>query len=186
MTVDEAIAEFHRQRRLTDQMATMQSKLRDWNSLAAFCSTSFILVSSTVGVAFAFASNAAQLTIWGITAERTTWLGWLAVATVCLTTIDLLIDRRSAARGRADAVSLLSELKSEYRAALPSGGEVAELERISAKYTALMSEIPPIPEHLFNRLKAKHLRKVEVSKILSANAGISVLWARCLLWKRNH
>lgn len=184
MTAEDAEREFSRQRRLVDQMITMQSRLRDWNGLAGALLTSIILLASTVGVGFAFASDSSVITIAGISAQRTTWLGWLAVMTAALTVIDLVIDRRSAARSRADAVRILSELKAEYRVGLPPGAEVAEVERISAKYAATFNAVPPIPDYMFNRLKAAHLRKVEISKIISARPGISPLGA-WLEMKRN-
>lgn len=181
---EEAVREFERQRRLVDQTITMQATLRDWNSAAGVVLTSVILVASLVGVAFAFAVNSQELKFLGVVAERTTWLGWLAVVTAALTTIDLLIDRRGAARSRDDAVSRLSDLKGEYRVELLPGSEVAEMERIGAKYSATMTAVPPVPEPLFNRLKAAHLRKVEISKILSQSPGISVRGAKRVLRKR--
>ncbi|WP_291755655.1 hypothetical protein [Cellulomonas sp. 73-92] len=130
-----------------------------------------------MGIAFAFATNDDVVTIAGLDAQRATWLGWLAVVAGALSTIDLIIDRRGAARRRGEAVALLSALKAEYRAAAQGLGE-PEAARLEGRYIDIVTRIPEIPERLFNRLKAKHLLKVEVSKELSAHPGISSLRAR--------
>ncbi|OJV78936.1 MAG: hypothetical protein BGO37_00845 [Cellulomonas sp. 73-92] len=169
--------EIERRARLIDQSITMQAALRDRDSRIATLLTSCVAIVSIVGIAFAFATNDDVVTIAGLDAQRATWLGWLAVVAGALSTIDLIIDRRGAARRRGEAVALLSALKAEYRAAAQGLGE-PEAARLEGRYIDIVTRIPEIPERLFNRLKAKHLLKVEVSKELSAHPGISSLRAR--------
>jgi hypothetical protein len=47
-----------------------------------------------------------------------------------------------------------------------------------------MDSIPEVPDLMFNRLKAVHLRKVEISKILSEHPGLKLRQARRTLEKR--
>ncbi len=41
-----------------------------------------------------------------------------------------------------------------------------------------MDAIPPVPEARFNDLKARHLRKVEISKLLSKHPGMTARQAK--------
>jgi hypothetical protein len=177
--------EIKRQSRLIDQTISMQAALRDWNRTIGTSLACIVLIASLIGVAFAFAGGGEQMiSLLGIRAQRVTWLGWLAVLTFALTLIDLVIDPRGAARRRAEAARTLGNLKTEYRAAVPSGQARESAERLSQRYEAVMGSIPEVPNPLFNRLKAAHLRKVEISKILSDRPGIKARKARRLLDKR--
>jgi hypothetical protein len=179
-----ALEEITRQRRLIDQMSTMHSLLRDRYKIRGTALTCVVFVASVVAIAFAFAGGSARVTILGVTANRSTWLGWFAVLTFSLTLIDLVLDCRGAARRHGDAVSQLAAIKSDYRIPPPSGQEVAELDRRSKHYQAVMNALPSIPERQFNNLKARHLRKVAISKHLSDNPGTSARQARRALRQR--
>ena len=67
---------------------------------------------------------------------------------------------------------------------MPGDHEQEALARLSKHYEAVMGSIPEVPDLAFNRLKAAHLRKVEISKILSDQPGLSVRKARRTLKKR--
>jgi hypothetical protein len=180
---DAALEEIRRQRRLVDQATSMQSALRDWDRAFGTFLVCVVLVGSLIGVAFAFAGGGQAVSILGIHAQRITWLGWLAVIIFAITLLELVLDPRGAGRRRAQAVRALGALKGEYRAAVaPDQAQAAE--RLSQRYEAVMSSVPEVPEPLFNRLKAAHLRKIEVSKILSDRPGLRVKQARRLLKKR--
>jgi hypothetical protein len=180
-----ALAELSRQRRLVDQSLTMQARLRDRDQLIGTSLVCTVLIASLVGVAFAFAGSDPSLTLIGVTAARATWLGWLAVATGSLTLVELVVDRRGAGQRRADAVRALAALKAEYRVPPAAGEEVREAARMSERYAQVMETVPPVPERLFNRLKATHLRKVEVSKLLSRYPGMSHRQARRMVARRH-
>ncbi|MEJ7630729.1 MAG: hypothetical protein WKF54_14165 [Nocardioidaceae bacterium] len=114
-----------------------------------------------------------------MTAQRATWLGWLAVGTFVLTLIDLLTDPRGAARRRAEAVKAHAALKDDLRAAVADPRPDPDRDRrLSERYFEVSALIPPVPNALFNRLKANHLRKVEISRILSERPGASVRAAK--------
>jgi|SRR5215469_14303247 len=179
-----ADVEINRQRRLVNQTASMQSTLRDWDRAFGTALVCVVLVTALIGVAFAFAGNGQTVTILGIHAARATWLGWLAVFTFTVTLLELVLDPRGASRRRAQAVQDLGALKGEYRAAAPGGQAQQTPAQLSKHYEAVMGSIPEVPDLLFNRLKAAHLRKVEISKILSEKPGISLRKARRILKKR--
>jgi uncharacterized membrane protein len=82
--VRHALKEIARQRRLVDQMLTMQARLRDRDRVVGTLIVCTVLIASLMGVAFAFAGSGPALTLLGVTATRPTWLGWLAVGTAAL------------------------------------------------------------------------------------------------------
>jgi len=183
--VQHALDEFDRQERLVDQGLTMQARLRDRDRVAGTLLVCTVLIASLVGVAVAFAGSGPAVTLLGVTAARSTWLGWLAVGTAALTLVELVVDRRGAAQRRADAVRVLGALKAEYRVPPAAGQEVAEAARLSERYAQVMETVPAVPERSFNRLKAMHLRKVEVSKLLSEKPGMSSWRAGRTIAKRH-
>ena len=144
-----------------------------------------VLIASLVGVAFAFAGSGPVLTLLGVTAARSTWVGWLAVGTAALSLVELVVDRRGAAQRRAAAVRVLGALKAEYRVPPVRGQEITEAVRLSERYAQAMEAVPAVPDRAFNRLKAAHLRKVEVSRFLSEHPGISHWRARRTIAKRH-
>lgn len=173
-----ALDEIARQRRVVDQMSTMHSLMRDRTRLQGILLLCLLLVASVVATAFAFAGGPAVVEIFGVRAARSTWLGWFAVMTFSLTLIDLVVDRRGAAREYADSVRQLARLKADYRVDPHTVDAVAECRRLSLRYQAVMDALPPLPERQFLRLKAIHLQKVEVSRYLSEHPGMSARKAR--------
>lgn len=168
-----ALKEIARQRALVDQGLSMQARLRDRDFIVGTLLVCSVLLASLGGVAFAFAGTGSSVTLFGVKAARATWLGTLAVLTAAVALIELVVDRRGAAQRRAEAVRMLAALKAEYRSPPRPGNEVAEAARLSERYALAMDSVPPIPERSFNRLKAGHLRKVEISKWLSKHPGAS-------------
>lgn len=178
----EARRELSRQNDVLDMMISMQASLRDWNKRLGTALTCLILSLSVLGLGFAFAAGGTTVQLLGVSAQRATWLGWLSVFTAALTLTDLVLDLRGAARKRADAVARMSELKTANRASAVTGA--SELPARSETYHRVMSSNPEIPNALFNRLKAAHYRKVEISRIISRHPGLSYWSARRQLCKR--
>jgi hypothetical protein len=176
--IEAARKEIARQRRLIDQTITAHSLLRDRYLRRATVMTCGLLAASVLATAFAFASGEPRVTILGVSAQRATWLGWFAVVTFTVTLIDLVLDWRGSKRKHEAAVRQLAVLKTEYRTPPEPGTEVEQRDRLSERYQTVMDAIPNLPERDFLRLKASHLRKVEVSRILSAHAGMTVRQAR--------
>ena len=167
--------DYEAERRLLDQMTTMHAQLRDRARRQGLALTVSVLSGSVVATAFAFAGGDDQISLGGLEARRSTILGWFAVIVFVVTLVDLVLDRRSTARGHGDAVQLLADLGAEYRSKERPAGELSE------RYQETMRQIPPVPERDFNRLKAAHLLKVEVSKALSRNPGLTEKEARSVV-----
>jgi len=164
--------EFHRQRRLVDQMMTMHALLRDRYRRRRLSLLLGTLALAVLGAGFAFASNAGRVTIAGISGRRDTWLGVLSLAILFLTVTDLVTDWAGRSREHKQAVSSLARLKAEFRD-VPSPVATTDVPppTLAVRYNDTMDSLPGIPERAFNPLKARHLRKVAVSRQLSASPG---------------
>lgn len=171
-------------KRLVDQALSMHSKLRDRAARTSTIITVTLLCATVVSTAFAFAGGDSDITLFGLEASRSTWLGVLSVALFCGTLAELITDRRGVARNHEAAVRLLFDLKSDYRQVEAAGDWSAAQARLAQRYDHVMEQVPPIPESIFNKLKAEHLKKVEVSKLLSEYPGISVEQAELRLQQR--
>jgi hypothetical protein len=172
-----------RQRRLVDMAVSMHAALRDRYTRLGLGLLLVVLGASALGLAFAFAPGDPKVTVLSVEAERSIWLGWLALCTFVVTLADLVLDLRGKARERDSAVRALAALKAEYRSA--DLADPDDAARLAARYAAVTDAVPPIPERRFLALKAAHHRKVELSKIVSARPGIRTVRARWILWRRN-
>jgi hypothetical protein len=168
--------EFHRQRRLVDQLASMHAWLANRYQVRRTASLLLVMGLSVLGAGFAFAASGVTVTLFGVQAHRETWVGSLALVVLGLSIADLVTDWAGRARSHQAAVRELAALKAAYRGVQKSTATGLPPAELTLKYNALMDTLPPIPERAFNSLKARHLRKVEVSKFLSQHPGMSA-WA---------
>jgi hypothetical protein len=61
--------------------------------------------------------------------------------------------------------------KAEDRVPPAAGEEIATAAWVSERYAQAMETVPAVPERAFNRLKAAHLRRVEISELLPEQPG---------------
>jgi hypothetical protein len=168
--------EFRRQRRLVDQLASMHASLANRYQACRTASLLLVMGLSVLGAGFAFAASGVTITLLGFDAARETWVGALALIVLGLSIADLVTDWAGRSRTHQAAVRDLAALKVAYREVRPSGGASVPPAGLTLRYNALMDTLPLIPERAFNSLKARHLRKVEISKVLSQHPGLSA-WA---------
>ena len=172
-------------RRTIDQSISMHAALRDRAVRISTAITLTLLCSGAISAALAFAGTDTVLQLVGIDLTKSVWLGIFSIVVFMGSLIELVTDHRGVARQHGAAVRLLADLKSQYHQAEPDAhGEWADtVNALTARDSEVMTQIPAIPESRFNTLKARHLRKVEVSKILSASPGLSERQARRRLRK---
>lgn len=95
-----------------------------------------------------------------------------SVFALVISTIAWKIDWRSKALTHRQTRDKLSELKLECRKALSDSNTPIEIIHDLCKHCSIKQiEVEPIPENKFNSLKAWHLKKKELSKYASNNAG---------------
>jgi hypothetical protein len=170
-------ADFNRRFGRIDLMLTAHSVLRDRYWRRARALTLAILALSIVGIALAFVADR-PLTVLGVSARLQVWLGSLAAAIFFLALVDLQVDWRGGARSHSEATARLSDLKAKFAAARIGDPEVASEVDLSQEYERTMAAVVPIPERAFVKLKAKHRRKVAVSKLLDERPGAPMVLLR--------
>ena len=168
-----------------DQQLTMHSILRDRYRRRSRALSLLILFGSVVGLTVAAASGQDKVSLLGISATLQVWVAALSALTFLLALTELVTDWRQAAWQHGDAASRLATLKATFARAVVDDAKGATLKGVDlvAEYDSTMAALPvEIPDKRFNRLKAQHLRKVEVSRALSAAPGTSELLARFRVW----
>lgn len=176
--------ELKRKQRVTDQMLTIYSLLRDRYARKAICLTLGILGSSVVLVACTFLPQAA-LGMVGISSFSTkVLLGSFSSLVLVFSIAELRVDWKERSRQYGEAADRLAKLKSKYRAALaghepPSASVDQEL---SAEYDTALDGLPRIPDKSFLKLKSYHLRKVRLSQMIDEAVGCPLLVLRFRLF----
>jgi hypothetical protein len=181
--------ELDRQFRVIDMMLTMHAALRDRYGRRATSFDVFLVVLSIVLSAFAFADDKVTRVI-GLDVESTkVGIGIASVLLLAASVAGMLVDWKGAKERHSRAVLILSRLKLETRAVRKivgregaNGSEVPERWRENAR---ALDSLPEIPERDFVRLKAKHLRKVELSKLIDAYAALPLWVLRLILMRRS-
>ena len=168
----EVSTEIDRRERVYDMMLSAHAALRDRYRLLALLLSLTIFFFSTILLALTFVSPD-MLAGLGVHGERTSfWLGLSAAGVFFLSIVDLCVRWRERSRAHADAAVRLAAIKSEVRGLKTQTG-LADAIRDTAfrEFDIITRDLIPIPESDFLRLKARHERKVEVSRLLSKSPG---------------
>ena len=167
--------------RVIDQMISMHSALRDRFTRRAVWMDVLQLLFSVVLGATVF-MDPARLALDPTTAD---WvIGGSALVIFFLGLVNLRVDWKQEAGKYAESSQVLSRLKAECRE-LRGESSDPDAERIRvfcAECRRVLPELPVVPEKDFIRLKAHHLRKVELSRLISAHPGASVWLLKLILW----
>ena len=170
--------------RVADMMVTMHAALRDLNARLSAVIDLFVFLFSIALLASVFA-DVTILKAIGISEEISELTLRISSILVFFFLIVILrVDWKQKAWRHQDAVSKLSRLKFHLKAR--SLDSSAELDHLREEYRIVMESLPHIPERVFNRLKAKHLRKVAVSKLLSRCPGSSSFLIHIILFFRSN
>lgn len=99
----------------------------------------------------------------------------LGMAIFAASLIALRVDWVEAAHRHAEAARILSELKSQGRLIAAGGASREECSHFLKIADARLSALTPIPDSAFVALKAVHLQKVRLSRLLDQRPG-TILW----------
>lgn len=178
--------ELKRQCRLADQMLSMYSILRDRYERRALYLTLGILGSSVILCACTFLPEDALEAV-GITALSVKIIiGAFSSLVLFLSIIELRVDWKKRAQGYADAAEALARWRSNYRNTIAQFNPLTadKATALLVSYAETLENRPRIPDSEFHRLKALHLRKVEISRMIDAAPGCPVVILRLrLFWK---
>ena len=175
--------EFARQLRVVDQMMTAHCVLRDTYERRALAQDVVTLSCSVLLAATTFL-DPKVFDIIGVPGQRA-WLtrGVAALVLFAMTVVGLRIRWKERSGTHRVAASALGELKLAGRSIDPaSTPDKADAWLQEAR--RLLKSIPEIPDRLFLCLKARHLRKIEVSKMLSRRPGAWLPALRVAVWWR--
>lgn len=165
----------------------MHATLRDRYARRALVVDLLLLASSVVFCASAFASDEA-LSHFGPTPSQVRYIiRVFSLLAFTLSLLSLRIDWKGRSAQHRDAAQKLSAALAAFTKHRNVEGSwppesAAELERI---YWEAMHNSVPIPEADFVNLKANHLWKVELSKMLDANPGCPIFVLKLSLMSKS-
>lgn len=174
--------EFERMWRVLDQSLTAHSVLRDRYRRRQRALITTVMVLSIVATAIAFVSGDTSFRLGNVILKLGTAVGILTAAIFFLTLSDFNLNWQAKSWSHDDAVRRLADLKAKMRGATVTDETVAtgRLD-IHSEYAETMAAVPEIPERQFVALKARHHRKVELSRLIDSHRGAPVVYLRALL-----
>ncbi|MBN2571865.1 MAG: hypothetical protein JXA68_07025 [Ignavibacteriales bacterium] len=102
------------------------------------------------------------------------WLNVFTFSVFILSVIFLLIEWQKKSDRHLHAKNSLTKLQNEIRTLSSRSDSLrtnAEVERLNEYYCTTFESISVIPERKFNKLKARHYKKLEMSKFIDKNKG---------------
>ena len=180
--------ELRRMHRVADMLVSCHSMLRDqYAKYSLLLNLSALLVSLwLVGMVFVDPVIGSYLTPGQF--DPKVFLGLLALATFGLSLTDLKVDWKGKASSHEQAAVAYAMLKADAAAVLSDAEAISEeqFRDLARDYSKIGEFVVPIPESKFNKLKKKHLMKVEVSRILSNKPGRNIWCILLSLWWRDN
>jgi hypothetical protein len=174
-------AEYDRMWRVLGMALSGHAMLRDRYQRRDRALVLIVLALSVIATALAFLSGESNVQIGPFSARLAVWLGVLTTIIFFLTLVDLVVGWRQKAWAHEEAAKRLSELKVRFRS-VGRSGDVVETGDVDlfAEYHQTMAAVPPISERQFLPVKAAHVRKVAVSKLISSHPGAPLYYLRLL------
>ena len=172
--------ELRRQFRVLDQMLSMHGALVGRYSRLSVLIDVSLLACAVIFCATTFVSDS-FFTSLGVTPQTIRFvLGAASIVALLVSIMSLRVDWKAKETRHIEAMRRLTIELAKYRELRNASGiwsAEASVE-LNGRYWQLMDNIAPIPERFFVRLKARHLRKVEASKLLDEFAGLPIIILR--------
>jgi len=176
--------EYERKFSVIDTMLTGHSILRDRYDRRSLTLTIVILGLSIAATSVAFLAGDQRFTFVSVTARVQIWVGMLAGLVFFLTLLDQKTDWRQKARAHGEAARRLGELKGRFRSATLDTQTVHSELDLNAEYEQTMAALLAIPNSQFLGLKAKHHRKIAISRLIDRHPGAPLPYLRLLAMLR--
>jgi hypothetical protein len=179
--------EFDRMWRVVDQSLSAHAILRDRYRRCERSLTLLIVGLSIVATAFAFFTGNVTIAIWQWRLSLATGIGILTAAIFFLALAQLVLNWQRLAWAHEDAGRRLGDLKAKLRSAKVAGvASLSDTEALDlrALYDQTMADVVEIPENKFLPLKAKHHRKVAVSRLIDKHPGAPLPYLRLVAMVR--
>lgn len=170
--------EYRRKFRVLDMMLSGHATLRERNRRRWLALTLAVMLLSILAATLALAEENPVEVIF-VRLQTRDWLAILAGLIFFLSIVELVVDWRGRVWAHGNAAHRLAELKGQFRRAEVSSKNVqTNGVDLDEAYDQAMAAIVEIPNSVFNRLKAKHRRKIAVSKLLDESPGAPLLLLR--------
>lgn len=163
--------EFRRQENVVDMMLSAHTRRAEHFGRLASGLTLLVMGLSIVATGVAFISGEPTTAIGPFSARVQIWVGVLTCVIFFLSIVELQVEWRRRAWAHEEAVRRFADLKPLYRQAEIDGDRVRCENNVSAAYKQTWDRVNVlgvrIPEGQFNKLKAKHKLKVDLSRRIS-------------------
>jgi len=177
--------EIRRQARVVDQMLSMHSLLRDRYARKAKGLTLGILGCSVVLCTATFLPNEALRFVGVSPLAGRVIVGVFSSLVFFFSIVKLCVAWGEVSSRYGEAAKRVAKLKQQYRIA--TSGETVGPDacaKLTQEFSQVMEGLPPIPDKQFPSLKAYHLRKVRLSRMIDAHVGCPVwLLQLRLVWQ---
>lgn len=179
-------ADLKRQAKVVDMMLTGHSILARQYQCKAMAMEILLTAASTVLVALTFADTGVLAFLRMSAGTGRIVLGVCSILVFFLSILSLIVDWKGQASQHKEAFDTLVRQKAEWRDMLTNYDTYDPQERaeFSKRSSLVIGNLIPIPDAKFNHLKARHHRKILLSKTISANPGVSYRALRCRLFCR--
>jgi len=176
--------ELARKFRVLDQTLSMHTTLRDRYARRALLVDCLLLACAVVFCASAFASDQVLALLGGAPDRVRYLLKAFSVFTFMLSVLSLRVDWKGIAAAHRQAGEKMSGALAVFRKYKRGDGswDEAIAGELDGVYWEAMRNCVSIPESAFLKLKARHLRKIEISKMLDSNPGCPVFVLRTMLF----
>lgn len=182
-TLDDELVD---QCRIVDMMLSMHARQGNWlNSLATtFDIIQLLAAAVLVSTSFFDSGVWAWMGLAWLDLNRVAGVASIILLAMAIFALRLNWANRAGAHHRA--TETLAKLKSQLRWLRDRSdkADAVKQDELTA-IQAILVELPPIPPRRFHRLKAHHLRKVAVSKMLDKFPGAPVWLLRLRLFLRD-
>jgi hypothetical protein len=178
--------EQNRQFRVLDQTISIHAMLRDRYSKLSLILEILLLACSVIFCATTFAPDDIFTQI-GLSPKGVRFiLGIASITAFFASLFALRVDWKSKSLRHKDAVQKLNGVLALFRKLRKEDGTWLQerVGELNQAYCEAMNNIVEIPDNQFVRLKSRHLRKVEISKMSSAIPGCPVFLLRFVLFCR--
>lgn len=175
--------EFDRMWRVVDQSLSAHAILRDRYRRRERTLTLLVVGLSIVATAFAFLTGDITIAIWHWRLSLATGVGILTAAIFFLALAQLVLNWQRLAWAHEDASRRLGGLKAKLRTVKVAGiTSLSDTEAVDLRtvYDETMADVVEIPDDEFLPLKAKHHRKVAVSRLIDKHPGAPLPYLRLL------
>ncbi len=170
--------------RRSDQTCTIHAFLRDRYTWRADVLDYSLMAVSTYLLGLSFVEPVVGVSM-SFGADTKILVAILSIATFLLSVVQFKSDWKLFAQAHSDAFSESAAVKSECGAILNGtrAASLAELQRIRSRYDLIADTTTPIPESQFVKGKARHLRKIYLSKYLDTHPGAlpTLVFAKLIL-----